>query len=453
MFLILLVITYFSPIAKIKIGGEHATPLLTKWRWFAITICTTIATGILFWGTAEPVYHLYESPQGLGLASNSEATAQFAMSTMFMHWTFTPYAIYTVAGLVFALAYYNYKQDFSLGAMLFPLRSRKVKPWLANLTDIVCLYSLVAGMSAALGAGILTISGGLNTVLGITQSPFLLGIIGLAIVATFIISAASGLKKGIRILSDFNIKAFITMAIIVFLASPTFEVLGIGLAGAIDYVQHFIPRSINLDKGIDKDWLNSWTVFYWANWMAWAPISALFLGRLSLGYTVRDFIHFNLIYPSLFGAFWMIVFSGATIHFETLGVTPSFYETLQNQGPQNVIFALLEQLPFGAQVLSLIFLLLAFLSYVTAADSNTSAMSGICTQGVSPETPEAPLLIKIIWGSIVGILAWVMVAYAGTDGIRIISVLGGFPAMFLLIAVGIGLCRIIVKKGEIKEVI
>lgn len=159
-FLILLSITYFSPIAKYKIGGKSAVPLLTKPRWLAISICTTVATGILFWGCAEPLTH-YGQPPLKGVAPFSEASMQFAMSTMFMHWSFTPYAIYCITGLVFALAFYNMNQKFSVSAV-FGISKQQQNTTTNTLIDIICLYALVLGMSASLGAGIYSLIGGLE---------------------------------------------------------------------------------------------------------------------------------------------------------------------------------------------------------------------------------------------------------------------------------------------------
>ena len=121
LFLIVLAVIYFSPAGKIRIGGSSAQPILTRWKWFAIALCTTVATGIFFWGMAEPIYHLHQPPAGLGLEANSKSAANFAMATMFMHWSFTPYGIYTVAGLLFALVYYNLRQSFRISSLLYPI--------------------------------------------------------------------------------------------------------------------------------------------------------------------------------------------------------------------------------------------------------------------------------------------------------------------------------------------
>lgn len=446
-FLLVIGFVYFSPIAKVRIGGKDAKPILSRWRWFAITLCTTIATGILFWGTAEPLYHLNTPPEGLGLTPGSPAALKFSMSTMFMHWTVTPYGIYTVAGLVFALAYYNLKQPFSLGSLLFPLIGKRAHGPLGTIIDIVCLYGLVAGMAASLGTGILTLMGGMDKVLGIPGSDLLLALITLLVVLTFVISAASGLMKGIRILSDYNVKAFMGLAIFIFIAGPTILLLKMGWSGVVDYIWNFLPRSTDVGTNLDKSWKHSWTIFYWANWLAWTPITALFLGQLAKGYTVRDYIHYNLLFPSLFGGVWMVIFGGTSMALD-IGSDGALYQVLVNEGEQNVIFNILDQLPLGS-ILSVIFLFIIFVSYVTAADSNTSAMSGISTIGVSPENPEAPLSIKVVWGGLIGIIAWVMITYAGVDGIRMLSVLGGFPALFIVIAVAVGVLRLSFRKSDL----
>lgn len=437
---------YTSPIGKMKIGGKDAQPILNRWRWFAITLCTTVAIGILFWGTAEPLYHLHQPPGGMDLTPASPDAARFAMSTMFMHWTFTPYGIYTLTALMFALAFYNMRQPFSLGSLLVPILGKRAHGSLGNAIDAICLYSLVAGMGASLGAGMLTIAGGLETLTGITSTPLILALIALAIVAVFVLSAASGLMKGIRMLSNWNLIAFIFLCAFIFVFGPTQFLLSFGVEGLGDYFGHFLERSLYTGAAAGDPWPKDWTLFYWANWLAWAPVTALFLGRLGVGYTVREFIHINLVFPALFSCLWMMVFSGAAIEADMAAASHPLYQVLQQRGPENVIFAVLKGLPLSG-ITSAGFLLIAFLSYVTAADSNTSAMSAISSHGISPDHPEPPLWIKVVWGLTVGIIAWIMVAFAGIDGVKMASTLGGFPALFLVLGVAAGMVKLLRKPG------
>ena len=440
-FLVLLAVVYLSPLGRTVIGGPGAERLLSPWRWFAITACTTIATGILFWGIAEPVYHVSAPPPaGVG------EPAVFALSTLFLHWTLTPYAIYTVGGLLFTLGFYNQREPFSLSTLLVPLFGGRAHTHGAAIIDSVCLFALVAGMAAALGAGSLALQGGLTGYAGAQAggaagaSPPELGAIIAAIVVAFSISAASGLQRGIRLLSNWNIIGFIVLALFVFFTGPVGETLELAGRAAVDFVTTFVPRNLGISPGIPRDWSHAWTTFYWANWYAWAPITALFLGRLARGYTVRRFIEVNLLATSVFGAFWMVAFGGTALVLD--GQSGGLLSaTLATGGPEAVAYALLGELP-GVQLTAALFLLLVFLSYVTAADSNVSAMSALCMRDIGPDSAEAPVGIKLLWGVVIGSTAWVLVSFAGLDGIRLISTLGGFPAMALLILGAVGLWRL-----------
>ncbi|MFT7017845.1 MAG: choline-glycine betaine transporter [Cyclobacteriaceae bacterium] len=433
----------FHPLGRVRIGGKDAVPFLTRWRWFSIVLCTTIATGIIFWGTAEPLFHLSGPPSFLHQARNSAGAAKDAMGFMFLHWTFTPYAIYTVPALMFALAFYNSNKSFSLNSTLFPLQGTRPSQRFAALIDGVCLYALVAGMSASLGAGILTLTGGIKNLTGI-ESEWLEFLITALIVATFILSAISGLMKGIRILSDINARIFIILAIFVLVFGPTVAIFKYTFVGLQSYITQLPSMSLVSILHPDDPWPKSWTTFYWANWLAWAPISALFLGRLAYGYTVRDFLLFTWILPSLFGLVWMSIFGGTVLEFE-LAQKLGLAEALAALGPESVIYKVFEELPLR-YIIAPLFLLTAFLSYVTAADSNTEAMGGISSTGISPEDPSPPVVIKVAWGVTIGAVAFIMINRAGIDGIKMLSNLGGLPSLFLIIAINIGLLYLMISK-------
>lgn len=453
---------FFSPLASVRIGGENATPLLSRWRWFSVTLCTTIATGILFWGTAEPLYHFHTPPQSLGIVPGSEQAVIFSLSTMFLHWSFTPYAIYTVPALAFALTYYNLRRPFSLGAVLSPVLGASMSGRGGQIVDAIALYSLVAGMAAALGAGVLTLSGGLDKVFGLEGSVWVFALITGAIVATFLVSAVSGLQKGIARLSNLNSRLFFIFCGFVCLFGPGSFILLTGVDSFVEYVGHFFEKSLFVGIDDHDPWPNMWTVFYWANWFAWAPITAMFLGRIARGYTVRQFLVVNLILPALFACLWMSVFSGTTLYFDNLS-SGQFYAAMKGKGEEAVIYLLLEYLPF-AGVTVIIFIFVTFLSYVTAADSNTDAISHLCTPSREPmpaclsEQPQpksraAHLKIKCLWGIIIGVTAWVMISFADVSGIRMMSNLGGLPAMFIIMGINVALIKLIIISFKNKSLI
>ena len=437
------IVILMSPIGSLRIGGKNAQPLLTKWRWFSIVLCTTIATGILFWGTAEPVFHLINPTNSLSIDPLSKEAGIFSLSTLYLHWSFTPYAIYTVPALLFAIAFYNQKKTFSLHSTLFPFRLSGRIPYLAEIIDAICLFALVAGMAASLGGGILILSGGVDYFRGIDSGNFTLLLIAILIVTSFVVSASTGLMKGIRFLSDINLRIFILLLLFVFFTSSIGYLL-LSFSDAIWlYITQFLNKSTFMMQHPDDPWAGDWTVFYWANWMAWAPITSLFLGRVSYGYTVREFMITNWVLPSLFAILWMSIFGGSTLDMY-FNQEINLPKILEENGPESIIYQLFSTLPFQ-DVLVIVFLLTAFISYVTAADSNTEAMSGISATGITPESASPPIFIKIIWGVTIGITALVMVSYAGIDGIRILSNIGGLPSLILIIFINIAMFKFIIS--------
>lgn len=443
------VIVFLSPLGRVRIGGDSAQPLLTPWRWFSITLCTTVAVGIMFWSTAEPLFHLHAPPSAMHLTADSPEAARFALSTMFLHWSFTPYAIYTVPALLFALMHYNLGKPYSLGALFTPLIGDRLIGRKGRALDALALFSLVCGMASSLGTGAVVLAGGVDRFFGTTTTPWLLGLVVIAIVATFTLSAASGLQRGIATLSNVNTRAFMVFLAFVFLFGPTQHLLGYGVEAAGDYFGQFMQKSLFTGTFNDDNWPQNWTMFYWANWMAWAPITALFLGKISRGYTVRQFMLINLIAPAMFSIAYISVFSGTILDFD-LTQNGAMNQVLQDSGAGAMIYALLDQLPLST-LTEIAFLLIAFLSYVTAADSNTEAISQLCSvdsqAAMSGESDEeidrGHLPMKLIWGVTIGAVTWVMTSFAGIDGIKMLSNLGGIPALFILIAATAALLRVV----------
>lgn len=422
------VAVYFSPLGNVKIGGPQAKPLLNLKNWFAITLTTTIASGLTFWGIVEPVYHVSAPPVSLGIEPNSPQAAIFAMSTMYLHWTITPYAIYCVPIIVFAFTYYNMRKPYSLASTLAPVLGSKLNGKGGQILDAVCLYTLALGMAASMGTSTLSLAGGMNSLFGIKSTPLVWGIITVVATAIFIASASSGLTKGIRILSSINVKAFYAIAIFLFIAGPTSYVLNLGTESFGNYLTHFFEKSLFTGGASGDTWPQGWTTFYWANWFSWAAITALFLGRIAYGYTVKKVILVNFVLPAIFGGIWMTIFGGTSIHMQMNGGTLS--KIMESNGTEAVLYAVFEALPF-AKIIIPFYLFIVFLSFVSGADANTAAMGGISSAGISPESPEPKLWIKVVWGITVSFISWSMISFAKIDGIKMLSNLGGVPALLL----------------------
>jgi len=433
---------YFSPLGRVKIGGDDATPLLSKMNWFTITLCTTIAVGLLFWGAAEPMFHVYEPPPSLGIEPGSAQAKIFAMATLFMHWSITPYAIYAVPALAFALAFYNKNANYSIGGMLSPIFGKYVQGVGGQIIDAAALLALVAGMSSGLGQGLLSLAGGIQRVAGIPTSPTVLAIICFVIIATVVISAVSGLMKGIRILSNFNAVILIVFGILVFIFGPTLYILSASVDGLGSYFTNFFSRSLNTGMISNDSWPQWWTNFYWAQWLAWAPVTALFLGRISRGYTVKQFIKTVMVFPSVFAILWMGIFGGSTIFFDDAS-GGAFRASLEQNGAESVIYMLFDAIPLG-EVLIPLFILIAFISYVTAADSNTEAIALLCRGLRADELgTEKHTGIKVFFGTMIGVVSWSMTSFSGIDGIKMLANLGALPGLIIVL----GATAVLIKFG------
>lgn len=431
---------FFSPIGRVRIGGENAKSMLPPFRWFAVSLTTVIAMGILFWSVAEPVLHYYEPPAYLGVTPESAESMRFAMSTIFVHWTITPYSIYTVAGLAFALTFHNLKLPFSIGSMLRPLLGRWVDGIGGQVIDGLALFSVVLGMSATLTSGLLVIGDGMESVLGINKSVAGYAIIAILIIGSAIISAASGLYRGIQTLARINTWLYFVGALFIFIVGPTTFILSLGVESLGVYLSEFFARNLVTGASGNDQWPGWWTVAFFASWFAWAPLSCLFLGKIARGYTVRQFIIVNLLLPSLFGFLWFSIFSGSSLFFDT-SLGGIMYQAYQENGFASVIYVLFDQLP-GSTLLSALFIFACFITFITAADSNTDAIGGLCIKGVDAENLKSPLWVKATWGCAIAFVAWISASYIGVDAIKMLFNLSGVPGMLIVLGAGFAFLKL-----------
>lgn len=437
----------FSSFGKTILGGDEAKPIMNTRNWFTITVCTTIAAGIVFWGAAEPIQHLLHPPESLGLMPGSPEAALFSISTIYMHWTFLPYAIYTLTGVMFAYGYYNMKRNFSLGAAIAPVIKNPHNTWINTLVDIVCVFALVAGLAASLGMGVLNISGGIAKLTGANAGTGLWAVTIVVIVALFIASSVSGILRGVRILSNINMLFYFGLLLTVLLFGGTIFIFSFGMEGIGAFIQNFIPRALFTGTITGDTWARDWPMFYFGNWMAWAPITAVFLGRIAYGRTVREFILMNLLATSLFSVIWFMIISGATLNMFLNQPGSGLLEAFQS-GYENVIYQLIQNLPIPQIVIPL-YLLVVLISFVTASDSTTIAIAGVCSKGISLDSPESSKTLKVVWGIIIAGLTWVMLFVGdGITGVKMLSNIGGLPALFFSLAVIISAVKVGIKKLE-----
>ena len=437
---VLVVAAYFSPFGNVRIGGSKAKPILNQTNYIWIVLCTIMAAGILLWACAEPMYHYYAPPGDIKPASAEAIT--FLMKDIFLEWTFTPMCIYGMPAILFAFLYYNAKKKYSIGTMLFPAFSSKMADKASPVVDCICLFALVCGMAASMGSAIFLVADGTSSLTNgnIVSNPTTWTIIAIIIVAAFVTSAISGVMNCIRILSTINSRIYMVLGLFVFLFGPTAYILKLTVEGFGAFISTFCQSSLFISAADGDGWAMWWPVFYWCNWMAWMPVTSLFLGKISRGYSVKEAIRVIVIFPALFSVAWLGLFSASSVYYELAG--KGINDAMVAGGTASATYAVLRQLPIPVISIA-VFLSIVFVSFITASDSNTNAMAGLCTDSISENDEESPAWLKLVWGITIGVLCVIFVrAFKSTDALKYLSNLGGFPIVFLLIIIAVSFVKV-----------
>lgn len=427
----ILLITYVSPIKYIRLGGPKARPQMSYGNFVWIALCTILAAGITLWGCAEPMIHMYNPGAYAHAEPGSGAAITFAMDTLFLEWSFNPMAIYCLAALTFAFVFFNMEKKYAIGSMINPMVGDKLNKKINPVIDAICLFCMSCGIAGSMGYGVIMIADGICSLFGGEATKTMQIIIILVMTAAFVISASSGVMKGIRILSTLNSRLFLFLLAFLFIFGPTAYMLDMTVETFGSYVSNFFELSLLNSVAEGDYWSRWWPTFFMCSYYAWMPITALFLGKIGRGFSVKEFIDVVFFFPSVFSCIWMGFFGSSSIYYELQGAGIS--KALE-AGEGFATCAVFQQLPLSAFTIT-VFLIVTALSFVTAADSNTNAMSGLCTEGLTAEDTESPILMKVLWGVTGGVLCIIFVGTKGVSGIKQLMNLGGFLGVFLFVGI------------------
>ena len=370
--------------------------------------------GLVFWGTAEPLAHFASPPSNI--TPDSGEAAAFAMKYSFFHWGLHPWAIYAIMSL--SLAYFSYRRNMPplLSSAFYPLLGEKINGAPGHLINILGVFATVFGVATSLGLGALQISSGLQKLYNIPEGITTILIIIVIATVLYITSSVLGLDKGILKLSKLNMYlAFILMAA-VFMIGPTLVIVNIFFSTLGDYSNSLLEMSLQTFPFQGYDWVQSWTLFYWAWWIAWSPFVGMLVARISRGRTIRQFVLGVLIAPSLFNFIWFTIFGGTALNMEltqSLGLS-----AVAVQDYSMVIFAMLEHLPLGS-ILTLLTVILVIIFFVTSADSATFVLGIMTSQGnMNPSQ-----VIKVSWGLMQSSTAAILIFSGGLIALQKMSIL------------------------------
>ena len=303
----------FTRYGNIRLGPDDSEPEFSTFSWVSMMFATGMGIGLMFWGVAEPLTHLNAPPMDLAEAGSPEA-AQLAMEYAFFHWGFHPWAMYAVIGL--SIGYFAYRKGYGnlVSATFRPLLGDKVAGGPGKAIDVLAIFATLFGTATSLGLGALQITGGIDNVFGEGGGDETLAVIVIAVLtACFVVSAVSGVDKGIKYLSNANAIAAGLLVFFLFVVGPTVFILGTFTETMGDYLTQLPGLSFATGVFGGSEWLNGWTIFYWAWWISWTPFVGMFIARISKGRTIRQFVIYVILVPSLVSFVWFSILGGSAI--------------------------------------------------------------------------------------------------------------------------------------------
>jgi choline/carnitine/betaine transport len=426
-----------SRYGRVRLGGDDEQPEFSTVSWVAMMFSAGMGIGLMFFGVAEPIGHLGAPPHGLA-KPGTEAAAGVAMEYSYFHWALHPWAIYAIMGL--ALAYFTFRRGMPnlISTAFYPLLGDRVYGPAGKTIDILAIFATLFGSATSLGLGALQISGGLNYLVdAIPNSTFVAVAIIVLLTAAFIVSAVSGVHRGIQWIANANMVLAVLLLFFLFVVGPTVFILNTFVESLGGYMARLVPMSFQTAFSGDPAFLSGYTIFYWAWWISWAPFVGTFIARISRGRTIREFVVGVILVPSVVSFVWFSIMGGTAINLDLSGAAN--ITDAAARGSEIALFATLAQFPLAA-LMSVIAILLVALFFVSGADAAAVVMGMLSSKGILHPRP----LIVVIWGVLMGASAAILLAIGGADslaGLQIASVLAGGPFALVLI----GLCWSIMK--------
>ncbi len=436
-FIVVAVVFILSRYGDIVIGGKDAKPEYSMPAWCAMSICSGIGTGLLFWAMGEPIFHYMQTPAAIA-DPETRTAGVFAVAQAMWDWSFVQYCMYAVCGAAFAIICYNRRKSLSFNSLVECVTGKKIK-WLNTLVTAVVIFCLMGATSNSMGVGLMQIGAGLEAAFGIPQSAVTWLIAAIFITVIFVLSCVSGIGKGLKMVSSACMYFFFFLVAYVFIFGNTEFITKI-TSEAVGFIVDNWGKQTTITNvmSADESWFADWIVQYWASFIVYAPVIGMFQARMGKGRTLRTYMLVQILVPSIFCMLWIGVFGGQTIYLQTSG-TLDIWEAVNQSGMQATVFQILGTLPLSG-LFTVLFLITVTLSFCTLADPMSSVAATLSVNDLSAED-EPPRKQKILVGCILGGTAYTLVATGGVDSVK-----GMFTLVGLLQSVMLILCGIVLFK-------
>jgi len=427
----------FSRFGNIKLGKEDDEPDFSLPAWFAMLFSAGMGMGLVFFTTAETISHAFTS------APNAEPGTEQAITESLQyavfHWGIHGWGLYAIVALI--LAYFKFHRGAPglISATLEPLFGKKVmRGTVGHIVDTLAIFATIVGVSSTLGFGSAQINSGLTFLFNAPKSFWFQLIILIIATGLFIVSAWSGIGRGIKHLSTINMWLAAILGVAMLFIGPTVYILDMFTTTIGNYVSHFVQMSFELkpDNAEQRDWINEWTIFYWAWWVSWGPFVGMFIARVSKGRTIKEFVAGVLFAPTLVNIIFFAIFGSSALHIEKNGIAK-----LSELITETVTFGMYEHYPFGS-ILSMITILVIAIFFITSADSATFVLGMFSTGGqLNPAN-----FVKIVWGLILSAMAAIVMYFGGLNGFQNMLITVALPFSVIIILMAISFLKTVAKK-------
>ncbi|MCZ0859384.1 choline BCCT transporter BetT [Actinomyces israelii] len=442
--IVFVVLLALSRYGQVRLGPDNSTPDFSTFSWAAMLFAAGIGTGIMFFSIAEPVAQYVHPPTGEG---ETIEAARHAVVLAIFHYGISGWGVYAIMGMAMAYFAYRRRDALAVRSTLRPLLGARVDGWIGDVVDTAALVGGVFGIAASLGVGVVQLNVALDILFGIPQGTGgQVGLITLSVIMATI-SATTGVDRGVRVLSNINVVLAIGLALWVLVSGDTAFLMD-ALVGTVgDFMVQFPQLTLETYAyNRPEEWLNNWTLFFWAWWITWGAFVGMFLARVSRGRTLREFILGALILPFSYVVMWVAIFGNSALELIRSGDT-SFAETTIS-APEQGLYLLLGAV--GGKPIIAIALFIGVLFYVTSADSGALVMSSLSSR-IKGEREDAAPWLRIFWATLTGILTVAMLVAGGVPILQQATLVMALPFSFILVVIMACLLKALHREASLNQ--
>ncbi|GKW41005.1 high-affinity choline transporter BetT [Pectobacterium carotovorum subsp. carotovorum] len=435
LYIVFVIFIASSRFGSIKLGPEQSKPEFSLMSWAAMLFAAGIGIDLMFFSVAEPITQYMMPPEGQG--QTIEAARQAMVWTLF-HYGLTGWSMYALMGIALGYFSYRYNLPLTIRSALYPIFGKRINGSIGHSVDIAAVLGTIFGIATTLGIGVVQLNYGLKVLLQIPENLTVQASLILLSVVMATVSVTSGVNRGIRFLSELNVLLALGLILFLLFWGDTEFLLNALVLNVGDYINRFTGMTLN-SFAFDRptEWMNSWTLFFWAWWVAWAPFVGLFLARISRGRTIRQFVVGTLIIPFVFTLLWLSIFGNSALYQVLHGNLDFANEVMQH--PERGFYSLLAQYPSFSLSAS-VATITGLLFYVTSADSG-SLVLGNFTSRLGDINNDAPNWLRIFWSVAIGLLTLGMLMTNGVSALQNTTVIMGLPFSFVMFFIMAGLYK------------